>query len=174
MLLPLLPLDLRNIIPRGNTSVVGRSAVIRENWSNGEHSSPAGEANNSAICGGREGETAGKEGKSVYPGFWDTFGAWYCGNDGWKVNLVRLEEKFSADPFRGTMLRLWLGRIPLVRAREIMQHVPPHEKGVMAFLLSLAADREENPIAKRVLELTCRKSLQVGIYSTLFQHYITQ
>ena len=118
--------------------------------------------------------SAGKEGKSVYPGFWDTFGAWYCGNDGWKVNLVRLEEKFSADPFRGTMLRLWLGRIPLVRAREIMQHVPPHEKGVMAFLLSLAADREENPIAKRVLELTCRKSLQVGIYSTLFQHYITQ
>ena len=63
VLLPLLPLDLRNNIPRGNTSVVGRSAVIRENWSNGEHSSPAGEANNSAICGGREGETAGKEGK---------------------------------------------------------------------------------------------------------------
>ena len=117
--------------------------------------------------------SAGKE-ASVYPGFWDTFGAWYCRNDGWKVNRVRLEEKFAADPFRGTMLRLWLGLIPLAGAREIMQHVPPHEKGVMAFLLSLAADREGNPIAKRVLELTSEKSLHVGIYSTLFRHYITR
>lgn len=63
MLLPLLPLDLRTEDPRGSTSVVGRSAVIRENWSNGEHASPAGEANSSAICGVREGETAGKAGK---------------------------------------------------------------------------------------------------------------
>lgn len=111
---------------------------------------------------------------SVYPGFWDTFGAWYCKNEGWKVNLVRLEEKFGADPFRGTMLRLWAGRIPLARAREVLKYVPPREKGVMAFLLSLAAEREGNAIAKRVLELTCGKSLQVGIYSTLFRRYINQ
>ena len=54
-----------------------------------------------------------------------------------------------------------------------MEHVPPHEKGVMAFLLSLAAAREGNGIAKRVLERTSQKSLHLGIYSTLFQRYIT-
>ena len=43
----------------------------------------------------------------------------------------------------------------------------------MAFLLSLAAAREGNGIAKRVLERTSQKSLHLGIYSTLFQRYIT-
>lgn len=111
---------------------------------------------------------------SIYPGFWDTFAAWYCKNEGWKVNRVLLEEKFASDPFRGTMLRLWAGRMTLARAREVLKYVPPREKGVMAFLLSLAAEREGNAIAKRVLELTCGKSLQVGIYSTLFRRYINQ
>ena len=71
------------------------------------------------------------------------------------------------------MLRLWEGKITLAQARELMEHVPPHEKGVMAFLLSLAAAREDNGIAKRVLERTSQKSLHRGIYSTLFQRYIT-
>ncbi len=110
---------------------------------------------------------------TIYPGFWDTFASWYCGDDGWKVNLGRLYAKFGDDLFRGTMLRLWDGKITLAQAREIMTHVSPHEKGVMAFLLSLAAAREGNGIAKRVLERTSQKSLHRGIYSTLFQRYIT-
>lgn len=110
---------------------------------------------------------------TIYPDFWDTFAAWYCGDDGWKANLMRLNVKFGNDLFRGTMLRLWEGKITLAQARELMEHVPPHEKGVMAFLLSLAAAREDNDIAKRVLERTSQKSLHRGIYSTLFQRYIT-
>ena len=86
---------------------------------------------------------------------------------------MKLNIKFGDDLFRGTMLRLWEGKITLAQAREIMEHVPPHEKGVMAFLLSLAAAREGNGIAKRVLERTSQKSLHLGIYSTLFQRYIT-
>ena len=110
---------------------------------------------------------------TIYPDFWDTFATWYCGDDGWKANLMKLNIKFGDDLFRGTMLRLWEGKITLAQAREIMEHVPPHEKGVMAFLLSLAAAREDNGIAKRVLERTSQKSLHLGIYSTLFQRYIT-
>ncbi len=110
---------------------------------------------------------------TIYPDFWDTFASWYCRDDGWKVNLMKLNVKFGDDLFRNTMLRLWQGRITLAQAREIMEHVPPHEKGVMAFLLSLAAEREGNRIAKRVLERTSQKSLHRGIYSTLFQRYIT-
>ena len=43
----------------------------------------------------------------------------------------------------------------------------------MAFLLALAAGRQENTIAEKVLLHTVGKTLLSGIYSTLFQRYIT-
>ena len=58
---------------------------------------------------------------TIYPDFWDTFAAWYCGDDGWKANLMKLNIKFGDDLFRGTMLRLWEGKITLAQAREIME-----------------------------------------------------
>lgn len=113
------------------------------------------------------------DGLPVQQDFWWIFAQWYCRSNDWKAELPQLLRIHGESLFRTAMLRFWSGNLSLGEARELLERVPPREKNIMAFLLALAAERQGNTIAEKVLLHTVGKTLLSGIYSTLFQRYIT-